>query len=212
MSGLATAELAVSPASIAAEADGRRLRREHNREAAIDALVALFQAGQYQPSAAEIAAAAGLSSRSLFRYFDDVEDLSSAAADRHIRAALPLFQLSVGPQDQVTDKIQAVAHSRVRVFERVAPTARALQAGASRNDLLAAGLARVRKVLRGQLSELFAPELSGRSAVVLPAVEVLCSFGSYDRLRRESGLSPEGVAATLVAALTALINGVPDAS
>ena len=88
-----------------------------------------------------------------------------------------------------------------------------MQAGASRNELLAAGLARVRKVLRAGLSELFEPELAARRAVVLPAVEVLCSFGSYDRLRRESGLSPEGVAATLVAALTALINvEKPDAS
>jgi AcrR family transcriptional regulator len=213
----ATPELAmpgvtVPAADSAAESDGRRLRREQNREAVIDALLALFSAGQYQPSAAEIAAAAGLSPRSLFRYFDDVEDLYHAAADRHHRVALPLFQLSVSPQDQVADKIQAVAHSRVRVFERVAPTARALQAGASRNELLAAGLARVRKVLRGQLSELFAPELAGRAGVMFPAVEVLCSFGSYDRLRRESGLSPEAVTATLVAALTALLNGDPDVS
>jgi AcrR family transcriptional regulator len=210
--GLAAPEKAVSQGGPAAEADGRRLRREQNREAVIDALLALFSAGQYQPSAAEIAAAAGLSPRSLFRYFDDVEDLYRAAADRHHRAALPLFQLSVGPQDQVADKIQAVVHSRVRVFERLAPTARALQAGASRNELLAAGLSRVRKVLRGQLSELFAPELAGRGEGVLPAVEVVCSFGSYDRLRRESGLSPDAVAATLVAALTALVNGDRDVS
>jgi AcrR family transcriptional regulator len=212
MPGLGVPQLAMPGARTAAESDGRRLRREQNREAVIDALLALFSAGQYQPSSAEIAAAAGLSPRSLFRYFDDIEDLYHAAADRYLRAALPLFQLSVGPQDQLADKIQAVAHSRVRVYERVAETSRALRVGASRNELLAAGMARVRTVLRGQLSELFAPELAGRNEFVLPAVEVLCSFSAYDRLVSESGLSPEAVAATLVAALTALLDGDPDVS
>lgn len=214
--GPAAPQLAVPAVTVSAgrvaESDGRRLRREQNREAVIDALLALFSAGQYEPSSAEIAAAAGLSPRSLFRYFDDVDDLYRAAADRHIRAVLPLFQLSVGPQDQVADKIRALAHSRVQVFERIAPTARALGVGAPRNELLAAELARSRKVLRGQLNELFAAELAGRSEVVLPAVELLCSFSSYDRLRSQSALSPEAVAATLVAALTALLDGDPDVS
>ena len=211
-SGLATTELAVSPAGIEAEADGRRLRREQNREAVIDALLALFSAGHYQPSAAEIAAKAGLSPRSLFRYFDDVDDLYRAAADRQLQIMLQLLQLSVSPADHVDDKIRAVAHSRLQVYERFTPAARALRAGASRSELVAALLTQARRFQRSQLCELFAPELAGRAEVLLPAVEVLCSFGSYDRLRRESGLSPEAAAATLVAALTALLNGDPDVS
>jgi hypothetical protein len=34
----------------------------------------------------------------LVRYFDDVTDLHRVAADHQMRAALPLLQLSVGPQ------------------------------------------------------------------------------------------------------------------
>lgn len=193
-------------------ADGRRLRREQNREAVIDALLSLFSAGRYQPSCAEIAAMAGLSPRSLFRYFDDVDDLHRAAADRQIRAVLPLLRLPVGPRDRVLSKIEAVVQSRVQVFERAAPAARALRAGATRNDLLASQLTRIRKFLRAQLSELFAAELGSRTELMLPAVDALCSFESYDLLRRESGLSPAASAATLVAALTALLNGDPDVS
>ena len=37
------------------EVDGRRLRREQNREAVLDALAALFSEGVYQPSANDIA-------------------------------------------------------------------------------------------------------------------------------------------------------------
>jgi len=211
-SGLATTERAVSPGGIEAEADGRRLRRAQNREAVIDALIALFAAGHYEPSCAEIAARAGLSARSLFRYFDDVDDLYCAAADRHLQTIWQLLRLSVSPQDHRADKIEAVVHSRVRVYELVAPAARALGAGAKRSELMAAKLTQARQFPRVQLSDLFAPDLAGRSETVLPAVEVLCSFGSYDRLRRESGLSPEAVTVTLVAALTALLEGDPDVS
>jgi len=211
-SGLATAERAVSAAGIEAEADGRRLRRAQNREAVIDALIELFAAGRYEPSCAEIAARAGLSARSLFRYFDSVEDLYCAAADRQLLAMEPLLRLSNSPADHLADKIGAVAYSRVQAYERLAPAAGALRAGAARSELVAAKLDRARQAQQGQLSELFAPELAGRRAVVLPAIEVMCSYRTYDRLRREAGLSPEAVAATLVATLAALLNGDPDVS
>ena len=212
MTATAKPWLTLSRAAPVAEEDGRRLRREQNREAVIDALLSLIAAGQYHPSYGEIAAKAGLSDRSLFRYFDDVDDLHRAAADRQIQVAIPLLQLSVGPADQVADKIEAVAQSRVRAFEQVAPAARALRANAGHNERLAALLAGIRGFLRDQLSELFAAELTGPREVLLPAVDVLCSFESFDLLRRESGLSPAATAATLVAALTALLNGDADVS
>ena len=63
-----------------AEVDGRRLRRDQNREAVLDALVALFHEGIYQPSTNDIAERAGISPRSVFRYFEDVDDLNRAYA------------------------------------------------------------------------------------------------------------------------------------
>ena len=55
--------------------DGRRLRRDRNRTAVVDALLDLYGESNLRPSTAEIAERAGLSHRSLFRYFDDFEDL-----------------------------------------------------------------------------------------------------------------------------------------
>jgi TetR/AcrR family transcriptional regulator, regulator of autoinduction and epiphytic fitness len=212
MAVTATAEpkvagLTLSLVAPVAEEDGRRLRREQNREAVIEALLALFSAGQYHPSSAEIAAKAGLSPRSLFRYFDDVHDLHRTAVARQIQVALPYLQLSVGCDDQLAGRIEAVVQSRAAVFEHVGPAARALRANAGHNQRLAAVLAGVRGFLRDQLSELFAAELTGRRDVLLPAVDVLCSFESYDLLRRESGLSPAAAKATLVTALTTLLTG-----
>src|SRR5580698_4366782 len=101
--------------------DGRRLRREQNREAVIDALLALFREGDYQPGTARIAARAGLSPRSLFRYFDDVDDLHRAAAARQIRLARPLLDLPVTPDQPTAVKAAAVARARARLFEETGP-------------------------------------------------------------------------------------------
>jgi TetR/AcrR family transcriptional regulator, regulator of autoinduction and epiphytic fitness len=205
------AAIAQPAADLAAEADGRRQRREQNREAVIDALLALFREGVYQPGSAEIAARAGLSPRSLFRYFDDVDDLHRAAAARQVRLALPLLTLTVRPADPTPAKIDGVVRARVRLFEQIAPAARALRVSAYRHDPLAVELARNRSFLRAQLREVFGPELAAAGELALPAIDVLCSFESYELLRRDQGLSRARLVATLAAALGALLTGGPDA-
>ena len=47
--------------------DGRRVRRDRNRDAVVDALLTLYGEGNLEPGSAEIAERAGLSPRSLFR-------------------------------------------------------------------------------------------------------------------------------------------------
>ena len=94
-----------APAHQLIDVDGRRLDREQNREAVLDALVQLFHEGAYQPNANEIAELAGLSPRSLFRYFDDVDDLNRAAIERQLAAARPLLDLGVGPDAPTRAKI-----------------------------------------------------------------------------------------------------------
>jgi AcrR family transcriptional regulator len=155
--------------------DGRRLRREQNREAVVDALLGLFRDGNYQPSAVEVAARSGLSLRSLFRYFDDVDDLHRAAAARQIALALPLLEPGIGPDAPTLDKIRAVVRARVRLFEEIGPSARALRACAHRHKPLAAELARNRAFFRRQLAVLFAPEavLSAPEAVLSAPEAVL---------------------------------------
>ena len=66
-------------------ADGRHARRDRNRVAVVDAMLELFAAGNLAPSSDEIAEKAGLSPRSLFRYFDDLDDL--------VRVALSLIHI-----------------------------------------------------------------------------------------------------------------------
>jgi AcrR family transcriptional regulator len=187
------------------EVDGRRLRRDKNRDAVIDALLALFRDGVYQPSTAEIAARAGLSPRSLFRYFDDVNDLRRAAAARQVLLALPLLKIAATPQDPALVKIRALVRARMRLFEQVGPSARALRASVHRHEVLAAELRNNRAFLCGQLTHLFAPELADPAMDNLPALQVLCSFESYELLRYDQRLSRDATAAALITAIAGLL-------
>src|SRR5262245_14953173 len=112
------AEPPAVPVEPGMRADGRRMRRAHNRDGVIDALLALFRDGNYEPSMADIAERAGLSLRSVFRYFEDVDDLHKAAALRQITLVLPLLELEVPPEASTADKIRFVVRARTRLFEQ----------------------------------------------------------------------------------------------
>ena len=180
--------------------DGRTRRREQNREAVLDALVTLFEEGQYHPTTDEIAERAGLSPRSLFRYFADTDDLAQAVIDREIVSSQPLLELHVDPAAPVAGRVRTFVEARVRLFEAIAPTARAARIAATRNHVIAKRLAERRALLRAQVAELLAPP-----SVTLPAVDALCSFEAYELLRHDQRLSRARTIETLVAAVGALV-------
>jgi len=188
------------------EVDGRRLRREQNRSAVLDALVGLFEEGTYQPSTAEIAERAGISPRSLFRYFDDVDDLNRAAVERHIETHRALFEVEIDPDAPTKTKVDEFVAARVRLHEAVAPAARAARLVEHRRDVVASQLLETRTFMRAQVLRTFARELDGARAALLPAVDELCSFEAYDFMRAGHGMSRAKASAALTAALTQLLD------
>jgi TetR/AcrR family transcriptional regulator, regulator of autoinduction and epiphytic fitness len=190
--------------STSAEVDGRRLRRTQNRESVLDALVELFNDGNLTPSSGEIAARAGISPRSLFRYFDDMDDLHRATIERLLLAAQPLLELAAEANWPTSDKVDAIVGARADLFERIGPARRAGRAAAHRRPIVAAQLREGRKFLRKQAQRLFGPELVGRDDM-FPAVDALLSFETYDLLRHDQGLSRTAVVTSLTAALNALL-------
>ncbi len=195
------------------EPDGRRARREQNRGAVLDALAELYREGVYEPSAAQIAERAGLSSRSLFRYFDDVDDLNRATIDQQLARARPLLAVDARPDDPAATKVERLVDARLRLHEAIAPAARAARVCAWRHPVLAEQITSSRSYLRHQVERLFAPELAAmgteRAAAAVAAAEVLCSFESSELLRVDQGLSRARAAAALVQALLPVLAGEP---
>jgi AcrR family transcriptional regulator len=191
------------------DTDGRRARRDANRRAVVEALLDLYREGEYEPSSTDIAVRAGLSPRSLFRYFDDVDDLAQAAITLAQERARPLLAIQATVDDPVPVRIEALLESRANLWEAVGPAARASRMRAPTQPVVASNLGKGRSYLRRQLRELFAPELAGlgseRGGSVLAALDVLCSFESYDLLRNDQRHSRQRAVTVLNDALTALL-------
>ena len=173
----------------------------------LDALVELFDEGDYTPGTTKIAERAGISPRSLFRYFDDVDDLHRAAIERSRLTAAPLAVMDIDPDAPTAEKVVAFVEARVRLHEAVGNAERATRLSAHRHHVIAAQLREGRAFFRKQASDVFAPELAASDAALLPAVDALTSIETYDLYRTTHGLSRARATSALVAALTALLEG-----
>jgi AcrR family transcriptional regulator len=193
--------------------DGRQLRRKRNREAVVEALLDLYRDGNLRPSTEEIAARSGLSPRSLFRYFEDVDDLTRSAVMRQEARAMPLVVIDAGPEETLGRRIDALVEQRFRLFDAVGHAAAVTRLRAPFQPLLAAELGQNRRFLRSQVSSLFAPELADmderRSASTLAAVDILTSFESYRLLTEDRSMESSAAMTVVSDALSALFGPVP---
>lgn len=186
--------------------DGRHARRDRNRTAVVDAMIELYRDGNYEPSSDEIAARAGLSPRSLFRYFDDLDDLVRTAIARQLETVLPFANIDLDVQRPLAERIEGFLRSRLRVYDKIEVAARVARARALTQPLLAEQVAQARKFWRDQLAAVFAPELARADASdeTLAAIDVLTSFESVQHLR-EQGLGRARLEAALARALTRML-------
>lgn len=174
--------------------DGRAARRDRNRIAVLDAVVELFSEGNLDPGPDEVADRVGLSVRSVYRYFEDRDALVRAAIDRQLETVFPLYLIHAIGEGDLDGRIVRFVTARLRLYETIAPTARAARVRATVNDIIRAQVDVTRRSLRDQVDRHFAPELDvlppGRRVAVSTAVDALSQFESLDyyRLHRELSL------------------------
>jgi AcrR family transcriptional regulator len=188
--------------------DGRQLRRQRNREVVVEALLDLYRDGNLRPGAEDIAARSGLSPRSLFRYFDDVDDLTRKAMKRQEQRALHLLAVEARSDESLEDKVGALVAQRFRLFDAVGQAATVARLRAPFQAVLADQVRQNRAFLRAQIAELFAPELAdlgARAPGVLAAADVLTSFESCQLLLHDQGLSIPRARSAVTTALLAVL-------
>ena len=197
-----------SPAASAA-VDGRRAGRQRNRNAVVDALLDLYQEGVVSPGAQDVADRSGVSRRSLFRYFDDMDELCRVAIDRHSARVSHLFEIADIGEGTLAARIDRIVRQRTQLFEAIAPVARIARLRAPFQPIIADELAHSAALLRAQLARHFARELDGLDPAArretLAAADVLASFESFDLMRRAQSLSLDDVDAATRRGLAALL-------
>jgi AcrR family transcriptional regulator len=176
------------------ELDGRRARRGRNREAVVDALLQLFRDGELNPSVAAVAEKSGVSLRSVFRYFDDLDEMGRIAIQRHLDNVGHLFDLPNIGEGSRSERLDAIVAQRSSLYERVAPVVRAAQIRAPFQPVISDALIARRALLRDQLSRHFAAELASLSSEEATAVvanaDTLASFEAMEILRVDQKLAP----------------------
>lgn len=189
--------------------DGRTARRDRNRDAVLDAVLELFTEDMFLPGANEVAERSGVSPRSVYRYFEDADGLIRAAIDRQLELVDPLFHIPAIGEGPLDERIERLVTCRLQLWQAVGPTARAAAFRVSSNPLMRQQFEQAREQLRGQVAQMFAPELdaldTAESRAVLGAVDVLCEFAGLDHLRRVRNLTDAQTRDVLVRSLTVLL-------
>ena len=198
-----------APSEATLPTDGRAARSVRTRESVVEALLDLLHDGNPQPTAREIAERAGVSMRSVYVHFDDLEDLFLAAAARQLVRIEPL--LGPLPTDgPVAERIAAFVARQANVLESTGPVrlAAALQVPFS------AVIAEVhRQFYEGAIAELdrvFGPELDrlddpDRRRLLL-SLELITSGNAWDSLRADAHLSFADAQALVADHLTVLLS------
>ncbi|MEO6468628.1 MAG: TetR/AcrR family transcriptional regulator [Acidimicrobiia bacterium] len=188
--------------------DRRRLRTERGKELVVDALLTFFAEGDPQPGVAKIAARAGVSERSVFRYFDDLESLAGAAIERQIARIAPAFR-PPAPTGDLEARIGALVEQRLRIYDATAVTTQAAERFAPHSPAIAQAFAFRRSVLHDQIAELFTAELTPMTGrvrrEVIDAVSAAASLETIRMLRTTADHSRARTAAIINRTLRALL-------
>lgn len=183
--------------------DGRLLRGVRTRSSIVQALLDLITDGVPSPTAAQIAENAGVSVRSVFQHFEDLEALYADLVAVQAGRIAPLVASLQGGDD--TDaRIAAVVDQRRELYETITPVRRAIAHRADTSPVLRQRLDDLDAELRRQLERQFHAELATRPGVI-ESVDLVASFAAWDRLRRIQGLDSGSAADTLRDALTRLL-------
>jgi AcrR family transcriptional regulator len=187
--------------------DGRSARALRTRKAIVDAVIDLIQEGELKPPAPRIAERAGVSLRSIYQHFEDLEALFAAAHARYTERLLAtITELPVAGSFE--ERLDAFVEQRAHVLEFITPARRAALLQEPFSAQLREGSKRVLKVARAEVARLFRPELecldSAQREEVLYATDMVSTWSAWDTLRN-AGLDAEGAKRVMRLALTALL-------
>ncbi len=189
--------------------DGRTLRRTRNRTAVIVALLEIIREGNLHPGASEIADRAGVSHRSIFRYFDDLDDLVRTSIDHAFAEAGPLAdipEIGEGPLPTANRQLRRCSAGVVRSVDGTMQLARMRAASIPSID---EGIAEIAELFQTQIAQHFAAELDGLGSddrlLMVDGILVLTSYDSFTIHLRLLQSDVDRTRKAWIAAVTAML-------
>jgi AcrR family transcriptional regulator len=188
--------------------DGRRARRDANRDRIVEAFLELVRAGVSEPGAHTIAHKAGVSPRTVFRCFEDMEALYCELAAKVRDAFLPRARLDLNTSDRA-ERLERLLKNRIAIFADLEPFRFAAEPYRHRYAAVADEIALLVKTERERLSLVVDPDRA-LDLDLFDALNAVTSFDFWRRLRVEQGLSKARAGRTMAAAARAVLAAAPD--
>lgn len=189
--------------------DGRSARAARTRDAVVEALLSLLDDGNFRPTARQVAERAGVSLRSVYVHFDDLEDLFTAAAHSHFERVRDLVE-AIPADGPLETRLDAFARQRGRILEASAQVRRAAVLQEPFSPALAEVLSLARQLSRAEIETVFASELGRRDGAdrkhLLLQLEVVSSASTWEALRLQHDLPPEQAREVVADMLQALLH------
>ena len=199
-----TLDKAFGPASSAPDIeDGRKRRSERSREQIIDAMFDLVRQGQLDPSAAQIAEAANVSLRTVFRHFEEVDGLYQEMNRRVKAEVMPIVQAPFQGRTW-QEKVRELVGRRAEVFERILPFRVCGSIRRFRSAFLMQGHQDFVATERAILDSVLPDEIRANGALET-AFDIALGFDTWRRLRQDHGMEVNEARDTVAQLVEALI-------
>ena len=191
--------------------DGRLARSARTRTAVIDALLALYEEGDLNPTAVRVAGRAGVALRTVYGHFADMESLYAEAGERELARTLErVTPIDAGlPYDE---RLAAFAAGRGDVLEFLLPVMRAMGAKELGSPQLLHARAQFIGLGDFEVCLAFAPELDAlpdaRRRRVLDLVHLVAGGPAWVTLRTDRGLDAAQAVEVVHAGLRAVLDSL----
>lgn len=165
--------------------DGRRLRRDRNREAVLESLIDLVEGGELVPTVAQIAERSSVSLRSVFRYFDDRQGLLDEATELAFRRYAPLSAIRNFGSGSLSQRVRAISDQRLLILPAIGPIVRTARHHGAEDPAMLDSLDTLLAPLHDQVEHQFRAELvqlGDDRDPVTASLEILLSLETFELL------------------------------
>ena len=189
--------------------DGRLARSARTRRAIVDALRSLHHDGDLRPTAPRVADRAGVSLRTVWQHFNDLESLLIEAGQRDYEIALR-YVTPIDTGGPLPERLRQLVHQRGRMYEALAPVWRAARLQEPFSPAIRRNRDRLLEASRDQLERLVGPELAalpvGYRRSVFAALQVATTWSTWESLRGELGFTVEDAEQAVYTLVSNLLN------
>lgn len=163
------------------------MRSSRSRQKIVKAMLHLIRSGDMAPSAARVAEAAGVSLRTVFRHFEEMDSLNREISGI-IEAEIQPLLLKPLTAKEWRERLQELVGRRMAIYERIMPLKVAGSIRRFHSAFLMEDYKRFVRLEREGLKSVLPPKVIN-DRVLFSALEMATAFQAWRRMRQDQSMS-----------------------